>query len=125
MIVAVPNLLFYRTRAKLLLGKFEYTEDGIMDSTHFRWYTLTTLSRVLEHHGLSVDFAYGEGSAPLGPLRRICPSVCARIDRLAGAAFPGLFGYQLVCIARANDRCEASARLAAQPRPMRPPSESK
>lgn len=98
-IIAVPNLMFYKSRAQLLLGRFEYTERGIMDSTHFRWYTLSTLSRLLEGHRFRVECAYGDGNAPLGRFRRIAPSLCNRIDKLACARFPGLFGLQLLVVA--------------------------
>jgi SAM-dependent methyltransferase len=108
-IVAVPNLLFYRTRLQLLLGRFEYSESGIMDSTHFRWYTLSSLSRLLERHGLSPDTAYGDGNVPMGRLRRIAPGACARLDRLACARFPGLFGLQLLAVATVKRRGAAGA----------------
>jgi SAM-dependent methyltransferase len=103
-IIAVPNLLFYKTRAQLLLGRFEYSESGIMDGTHFRWYTLSSLGRLLERHGFSVECAYGDGHTPLGRLRRIVPSLCTWIDRVACGRFPGLFGLQLVAVARCKPR---------------------
>ncbi len=99
LVIAVPNLLHYRTRVQLMLGRFEYAEGGIMDSTHFRWYTLETMGRLLASRGFAVERAYGDGNAPLGALRRLAPGVCQRIDGFAARHLPGLFGWQLVFVA--------------------------
>ena len=41
-IIMLPNIMYYKTRLKLIKGDFEYTKDGIMDYTHLRWYTLNS-----------------------------------------------------------------------------------
>jgi 2-polyprenyl-3-methyl-5-hydroxy-6-metoxy-1,4-benzoquinol methylase len=99
LILAVPNLLFYRNRLALLRGQFEYEQGGLMDETHFRWYTLTTLTRLLRAHHFDVEHEYGAGSLPLGPLRGPLPTLCRRLDSAACRALPGLFGWQLIVVA--------------------------
>ncbi len=99
LIVAIPNLLVLRNRLDLLLGRFEYQEGGIMDDTHFRWYTLQTLTRLLQAAQFTIAEAYGAGNVPLGPLRRFAPELCRKIDRAACDSLPGLFGWQLVTVA--------------------------
>ena len=100
LIVAVPNLLYYKSRLRLLCGRFEYERGGIMDDTHFRWYTLATLSRLLRDCGFAVGRAYGAGGMPLGPLRRLLPQLSRTADTLACRAAPGMFGWQLLALAR-------------------------
>jgi 2-polyprenyl-3-methyl-5-hydroxy-6-metoxy-1,4-benzoquinol methylase len=39
LLVALPNVLFYKNRVRLLCGQFEYADSGIMDASHFRWLT--------------------------------------------------------------------------------------
>jgi len=38
-VVSVPNIANWKTRIGLLLGRFEYREEGIMDRTHLRFFT--------------------------------------------------------------------------------------
>jgi SAM-dependent methyltransferase len=104
LIVAIPNLLYYRNRLALLRGRFDYQSAGIMDSTHYRWYTYASCTHLLINNGFEVIHRFGDGGGPLGPLRRAMPRTMAdAIDRTFAALSPGLFGYQLVFVARAVD----------------------
>jgi 2-polyprenyl-3-methyl-5-hydroxy-6-metoxy-1,4-benzoquinol methylase len=78
LIVALPNLLYYKYRVRLVLGHFEYENSGIMDNTHFRWYTFATAKRLLADSGFVQIHTYA--------------------DKWACKISPGLFGYQLVLI---------------------------
>jgi SAM-dependent methyltransferase len=99
LIVAIPNLLFYKNRLTLLRGKFEYQPSGIMDDTHFRWYTYASTQRLLERHGFQRLAAFAEGSFPIPFLRRHIPEPVVReIDQVASRMAPGLFGYQLLFV---------------------------
>lgn len=102
LIVAIPNLLYYKNRLSLLMGRFEYTAGGLMDSTHFRWYTASTLHKLLCDSGFRVERLYGSGALPLRPLRALLPKSCGRLDEIAGHAWPGFFGWQLVATALRN-----------------------
>jgi len=101
LIVALPNLLMLKYRIRLLMGIFEYECGGIMDDTHFRWYTFASGRKLLERAGFQVIHASVEGHLPLGPLRKILPSsLQAWLDRAACAWWPGLFGSQLIYVAK-------------------------
>lgn len=103
LIVALPNLLTYKNRMRLALGRFEYQSSGIMDDTHFRWYTFATAQRLLRRQGFAIEFAGAHGAFPLWPVRRWLPTgVTARIDGAACRLKPGLFGYQLLYVASAD-----------------------
>jgi 2-polyprenyl-3-methyl-5-hydroxy-6-metoxy-1,4-benzoquinol methylase len=105
LIVALPNLMLWKSRLRLLLGKFEYTDSGLMDRTHIRWYSFASARRLLERHGFTILEAAVDGGLPLGPLRRVLPRrLLAPIDRAACRAAPGLLGYEMLYVARASAR---------------------
>ncbi len=53
-LVSLPNVAAWPVRLDLLRGKFEYTQSGILDNTHLRFYTRETGQKVLEDAGLEV-----------------------------------------------------------------------
>ena len=64
--VAIPNLLMWRVRWKLLTGEFRYEESGIFDATHLRFYSYDSAKElcraagyrvVEEHFAWDVPFA--------------------------------------------------------------------
>jgi 2-polyprenyl-3-methyl-5-hydroxy-6-metoxy-1,4-benzoquinol methylase len=46
-IISVPNIANIIMRLKILLGRFEYDERGILDKTHLRFFTLASLKRMV------------------------------------------------------------------------------
>lgn len=54
-VIAIPNIAFLSTRLSLLLGKFRYTEIGILDRTHLRFFTLRTAKELVEKSGFKVE----------------------------------------------------------------------
>ncbi len=98
LVVALPNLLFYKNRWALCRGKFCYAEGGLMDNTHFRWYTFQTAQQLLNEYGFHIEVAAGDGSFPLAPLRRWSPQLARAIDKIATRQWPGLFGWQFVLL---------------------------
>ncbi|MDG4549488.1 MAG: methyltransferase domain-containing protein [Candidatus Contendobacter sp.] len=53
-LASVPNIAYAGLIADLLAGEFRYRPEGLLDETHLRFFTLTSLSRLLEQHGLEV-----------------------------------------------------------------------
>ncbi len=53
-IVSLPNIALWRVRLNLLLGKFDYTDYGVMDRTHLHLYTFKTSKELIESSGLKV-----------------------------------------------------------------------
>jgi SAM-dependent methyltransferase len=98
-LVALPNVLHYRQRLAFLGGRFRYTDGGLMDRTHYRFFDWTTAQALIAEAGLTAESVEALGGWPgsrfAGPLR-------ASLDRLAAAASPGLFGVQFVVTARAR-----------------------
>jgi SAM-dependent methyltransferase len=98
--VAVPNPLYLTQRIAFLRGRFRYTETGLMDRTHLRFFDLESLVALVESAGLKVVRRLAIGPVPQGPLRRALPGLAARIDRLGSGALPGLFGFHLIAVGK-------------------------
>ncbi len=54
-VVSIPNIRHYRVVKKLLKGKWDYEDKGVMDSTHLRFFTLDSARKMLGYAGYSVD----------------------------------------------------------------------
>lgn len=53
-IVSVPNIANLVMRLSLLAGRFDYTERGILDRTHLRFFTLANLKRMIANCGCDI-----------------------------------------------------------------------
>jgi methionine biosynthesis protein MetW len=53
-IVSIPNVAHWRIRLGLVAGKFEYTESGILDRTHLRFYTHRSATELLRAAGYRI-----------------------------------------------------------------------
>lgn len=47
-IITAPNIAFYKVRQQILKGEFTYTDFGILDRTHLRFFTYYTFKEFLE-----------------------------------------------------------------------------
>jgi hypothetical protein len=54
LVISVPNAAHEAVLTELLLDDFRYTENGLLDSARIRWYTLTSISRLLASCGYLV-----------------------------------------------------------------------
>lgn len=48
MIVSLPNVAHLYVRLHLLMGRFEYSDRGILDRTHLRFFTLASMKRMIQ-----------------------------------------------------------------------------
>lgn len=53
-IISLPNVAHITIRLKLLFGKFDYTESGILDKTHFHLYTLKSAKKLISDSRLEI-----------------------------------------------------------------------
>jgi predicted TPR repeat methyltransferase len=53
-ILSVPNVAHWSVRWNLLWGRFDYEPVGIMDATHLRWFTESSLRALVESVGLEI-----------------------------------------------------------------------
>lgn len=98
LLLSVPNFGHWYPRLRVATGLFGYDRRGILDNTHLRFFTRSTLRRTVRAAGFDIleETATGlplgaigaGGSVPLNAVRR----VDGRLARLR----PTLFGYQHV-----------------------------
>jgi methionine biosynthesis protein MetW len=53
-VVSLPNVAHGDIRMALLEGRFDYTDTGILDTTHTRFFTRRTLTRLIHEAGFAV-----------------------------------------------------------------------
>ena len=68
LVVALPNLMHYQSRWKLIQGDFKYQSAGIWDYTHFRWYTFTSAQELLIQHKFKIEVATVTGVLPFNSM---------------------------------------------------------
>ena len=100
-IVSTGNVAFVVTRLMLLLGYFHYGARGILDLTHTRLFTFSSLRELFEQSGYRVEevrgipapFPFAVGDNPLGRL-------LLGINRFLIAISKSLFSYQIYMVVR-------------------------
>lgn len=53
-LASLPNIAFWKMRLELLTGRFEYTDTGLLDRTHLRFFTLKTAIAMFTAAGFRV-----------------------------------------------------------------------
>ncbi len=54
-LISLPNVVTLRLRLRFLLGHFDYTDQGIMDRTHLRFFTLKTAQDMIRACGYTIE----------------------------------------------------------------------
>ena len=84
-LVSLPNLAYFKNRLGLFKGDWNYTDEGILDRTHIRFYTLSMARKFLTDAG---GFAIRE----MEPEKPIIHSASKRnLFSLLSRNFPSLF----------------------------------
>ena len=103
-IVSLPNVANISVRLMLLFGKFNYSDRGIMDRTHLRWYTRRTARQLLQEAGYRivaekvtvVPIALALGLSPQGFVFGLLNFCLGALTRM----LPTLLGYQIMLVGR-------------------------
>ena len=114
-IISTGNVAFLVTRLMLMIGQFNYGRRGILDLTHTRLFTFSSLSRLLEQSGfVIVEKKAMPAPFPLaignGWFSRFLLKLNSWLIRLS----PSLFGYQVVVRAKALPTVKSLLDLAGQ-----------
>ncbi|AEG45126.1 bifunctional 2-polyprenyl-6-hydroxyphenol methylase/3-demethylubiquinol 3-O-methyltransferase UbiG [Isoptericola variabilis] len=65
-IISVPNVTHGSLRLALLSGRWRYTDEGLLDRTHVRFFTWSSLVELVSDAGLVVREAWSTNLDPLG-----------------------------------------------------------
>jgi methionine biosynthesis protein MetW len=105
-LLSVPNVAHWTVRFGLLFGRFDYTETGIRDATHLRWFTEKTICGLCRNCGLDVLSVGHSAGNDLPEYRSVLPwrllpgRVRRPLVRGLARSVPGLFACQHVLSAR-------------------------
>ncbi len=102
-VVSIPNIGHFKVRLRLLFGKFDYEDWGIMDRTHLRFFTLKTAQEMLRQGGFTVVHREGVHGYPLPEGLNPAAELWARAKRRLRAWLtrmrPTVFAYQFILVA--------------------------
>lgn len=100
-IVSSGNVCFFVTRMMMCLGQFNYGRRGILDITHRRLFTVSSLERLLRYAAYRVKFRrYLPAPYPLAISLSMVSKLLLRANSLAARFFPGLFAYQALYVVK-------------------------
>ncbi|MGH3077390.1 MAG: class I SAM-dependent methyltransferase [Gaiellaceae bacterium] len=94
LVLTTPNVANWANRLGLLVGRWRYTDRGILDRTHLHFFTRATLVETLARAGYRVvelDFTV--------PVPRVGTPAVERVAHAVGRLRPPLFAYQFVVAA--------------------------
>lgn len=97
-LISLPNVAHYSIRLKLLSGKWEMHDWGILDKTHLHFYALDSAKALLEGAGLKI-----EKLRPRGDLERWFRRIrLEKIGRKILFFCPKIFAIQFVFITKVD-----------------------
>ncbi len=92
-VISLPNVVHWITRAKLMLGRFDYEPTGTLDYTHVRFFTVKTARHLIEKSGYKIIRFHPAIGGWLSGHTRPAWQVLAH-------ALPGWFAFQMLFEAR-------------------------
>jgi hypothetical protein len=100
-IISTGNIGFLVTRLMLFLGQFNYNQRGILDLTHTRLFTFSSLRRLLAEAGFVVEKEIGiPAPAPLVVQSPFWSKVAMQTQAVLIKISRGLFAYQMYLVVR-------------------------
>jgi 2-polyprenyl-3-methyl-5-hydroxy-6-metoxy-1,4-benzoquinol methylase len=105
LLVSLPNAVHWSVRLQVSAGKFDYTNKGILDRGHLRFFTRASAKRLFREAGLEIAT---ERSTPV-PWENVIPKALGafvrdkveKTDYFLARVKPNLFAYQNVFELRA------------------------
>jgi len=99
LIISTPNVAHISVRVKIMAGKFDYQESGILDKSHLHFFTKKNLIKIIKEAGLGIseiNYSADFGQIPVFGriLRRIPKKIQYRLTKL----FSNLLAVQFIVI---------------------------
>jgi glycosyltransferase involved in cell wall biosynthesis len=100
LLISTGNVAFIITRLMLLFGQFNYGKRGILDMTHTRLFTFSSLRRILEQSGYEVRGERGV-PAPFGLALQggVIAKLFTKVNNALIYLARNIFSYQIYVIA--------------------------
>lgn len=103
-IISIPNIAHWTVRAALARGKFDYTETGLLDNTHVKFFTKKTLTNMIADCGFvvkSLNFTTSHYPADRLFAKMRLWRLKSRINSLINRVAPNAAAFQfIVCCER-------------------------
>ena len=114
-LACIPNFAHWYPRARVALGAFDYDQRGILDSTHLRFFTRKSFTRLVQGTGFEVRRVEPVGLPfdVLDGVGRRARRVAHAADRAAVAVMPKLFAYQFLFQLTPVGAAESALRTVA------------
>jgi 2-polyprenyl-3-methyl-5-hydroxy-6-metoxy-1,4-benzoquinol methylase len=107
LLVSTANIGFCLTRLMLLAGYFHYGPRGILDLTHTRLFTFTTIRHLFEQARFRVESVRGVPAPfPMALGNNFLGRLAVRINRALIPLCKGLFSYQIFMVVRPQPTLE-------------------
>jgi 2-polyprenyl-3-methyl-5-hydroxy-6-metoxy-1,4-benzoquinol methylase len=95
-LISLPNVAHWTIRYKLLCGRFDYQDGGILDVTHMKFFTVKSAHELIREAGcVPIWFRPACGGRWTTRLRGLW--------NLAARLLPGVFAYQMIFLVRPDE----------------------
>lgn len=106
-IITTPNIAFFVVRISLLFGKFNYGKKGILDLTHTRLFTFSTLKSILHQTGYVITEVKGiPAPYPAAIGENLISNLLLKVNRFLNIFVKTIFAYQILVVAEIKPAVE-------------------
>lgn len=106
LLVSVPNVAHWSVRFQLLLGIWQYTKRGLLDETHYHFFTRAHFKEILNSQAnlriesLDASISPAEFALPRWAWNNPLFDLASRLRLLGARLWPGLCAYQHLAMLR-------------------------
>ena len=90
-IISIPNITNWRIRTQILFGKFYYSEYGILDTGHIRFFNEKSAKKIVNDAGFEIS----KFDLTVGDVKRF-----SKLFHTIGMLWPNLLAFQFLIIAK-------------------------
>lgn len=102
-IISTPNIAFFPMRISLLLGNFNYAEQGILDFTHKRLFTFSSLKKIINDNNFHIISAIGVPAPfPFVLGNNLISRILIKVNSILILISKTLFSFQILINVKKN-----------------------
>ncbi len=112
--ISIPNIQHFICRRKMLFGSFHYQNEGILDATHCRFFTISSFYREMQDLGFDIDemkyvgkLFFNHRALLYYLMRCFLPTrkMYCWLQHKAARFLPSLFAFQSVALMHIKQTC--------------------